>query len=236
MYVHTYIFGRPFVTVRPMLSDRCPVCPVLFVCNVGVLWPNGWMDEDATWYGGRPRPRRHCSSKTGTQPPSIFGQCLLGPNGRSSQLLLSYCKNNVRTLELCCVPSSSSVALVFVGCYVILLLSAAGSPPAIYSYYQQRAAARETVKPPRLETPDFISPASAAFEQSRPQSHGLRDMRSQARRCLSEIRGDVAGAETAPDWNTARNPAERQSLTYTLAPNKRSTDRCWSKTSTYFTR
>jgi len=41
-----------------MLSDRC-----LFVCrsdlsvwNVGVLWPNGWMDQDDTWYGGRPRP------------------------------------------------------------------------------------------------------------------------------------------------------------------------------------
>ena len=141
MFVHTYIFGRPFVTVRPMLSDRCPVCPVLsclFVCNVGVLWPNGWTDEDATWYGGRLLPRRHCSPQNGTQPPPIFGQCLLWPNGRSSQLLLSSCKNNVRTLELCCVPSSSSVALVFVGCYVILLLSAAGSPPAIYSYYQQR--------------------------------------------------------------------------------------------------
>jgi len=21
-----------------------------------LLWPNGWMDEDATWYGGTPRP------------------------------------------------------------------------------------------------------------------------------------------------------------------------------------
>jgi len=29
----------------------CPVC--LSVCNVGVLWPNGWMDQDATWYGGK---------------------------------------------------------------------------------------------------------------------------------------------------------------------------------------
>jgi len=26
------------------------------VCNVGVLWPNDWMDEDATWYRGRPWP------------------------------------------------------------------------------------------------------------------------------------------------------------------------------------
>jgi len=24
------------------------------------LWPNGWMDQDATWYGGRPRPKRYC--------------------------------------------------------------------------------------------------------------------------------------------------------------------------------
>ena len=95
--------------VCPMLSDRCPVCPVLYVClsvtlvycgqmvgwikipfgtevNIGpvhvvldgvpaalpkkgaqppvfgpcLLWPNGWMDEDVTWYGSRPRPRPHC--------------------------------------------------------------------------------------------------------------------------------------------------------------------------------
>jgi len=32
-------------TVRPMLSDRCPVCPV---CDVGVLWSNGWIDQDET--------------------------------------------------------------------------------------------------------------------------------------------------------------------------------------------
>ena len=43
--------------VRPMLSDRCLSC--LSVCDVSVLWPNGWMDQDSTWYGGRPRPRPH---------------------------------------------------------------------------------------------------------------------------------------------------------------------------------
>jgi len=33
----------------------------LSVCNVSVLWPNGWMDEeDETWHGGRPRYRPHC--------------------------------------------------------------------------------------------------------------------------------------------------------------------------------
>ena len=44
-----------------MLSVRClsvsPVCPV---CNVGVLWPNGWMDQDETRHGDRPRPRPYC--------------------------------------------------------------------------------------------------------------------------------------------------------------------------------
>jgi len=25
-----------------------------------LLWPNGWMHQDATWYGGRPQPKRLC--------------------------------------------------------------------------------------------------------------------------------------------------------------------------------
>jgi len=33
---------------------------VLTVCNVGVLWSNSPMDQDATWYGSRRRPRPHC--------------------------------------------------------------------------------------------------------------------------------------------------------------------------------
>ena len=41
-----------------MLSDSC--LSVCVSCNVGILWPNGLMNQDATWYGGRPRPRRHC--------------------------------------------------------------------------------------------------------------------------------------------------------------------------------
>ena len=41
------------------------VCPV---CGVGVLWPNGWMDQDETWHGGRPRPRPHCVSMYGIHP------------------------------------------------------------------------------------------------------------------------------------------------------------------------
>jgi len=46
--------------------DRClSVC----VCDVDVLWLNGWMDQDATWYGGRPRRRPHCV-RWGPAPPS----------------------------------------------------------------------------------------------------------------------------------------------------------------------
>ena len=34
-----------------MLLDRC--LSVLSVCDVGVLLPDGWMDQDETWLGGR---------------------------------------------------------------------------------------------------------------------------------------------------------------------------------------
>ena len=46
------------------------------VSNVGVLWLNGWMDQDETWHGGRTRPWPHCvrwgpsspTQKGGTAP------------------------------------------------------------------------------------------------------------------------------------------------------------------------
>jgi len=34
-----------------------------------LLWPNGWMDQYATWYGSKPRPRRRCV-RWGRSPPS----------------------------------------------------------------------------------------------------------------------------------------------------------------------
>jgi len=46
------------------------------------------MDQDETWHAGRPRPWAHCvtwgpssPSRKETQPPPIFGQCPLWPNG-----------------------------------------------------------------------------------------------------------------------------------------------------------
>ena len=57
-----------------------------------LLWPNGCMDQDATWYGGKPRPRRPCI-RWGPRSPSpkrkwnsqIFGPYLLCPNGWMDQ-------------------------------------------------------------------------------------------------------------------------------------------------------
>ena len=96
------VSGRPLqVTVRPLLPDNLlSIISVLCsISNVGVLWPNGWMGQDATWYGGRPRPRRHCVrwgpsspyEKGHSSPPPLVGPCLLWPNGRPSQQLLSSC-------------------------------------------------------------------------------------------------------------------------------------------------
>ena len=53
-------------TVCPMLSDRCPVClSVRSLCDVGVLWPNGWTDQDETWHGGRFGPGHTTGLTTG---------------------------------------------------------------------------------------------------------------------------------------------------------------------------
>jgi len=42
-------------------GDPAPLPKRATAPNFGpcVLLPNGWMDQDATWYGGRPRPRPH---------------------------------------------------------------------------------------------------------------------------------------------------------------------------------
>jgi len=49
----------------------CTNHPIFGPC---LLWPNGWMDQDSTWCGDRPRSRRSCvrrrpsSSLKGAQP------------------------------------------------------------------------------------------------------------------------------------------------------------------------
>jgi len=102
----TWYGGRPrprrhCVRCDPGSPSRGAQPPIFGPC---LLWPkpNGWMDQDASWHGGRTRPWRHCvrwgpiappspsPKKTGTTLP-IFGPCLMWPNGRPSQLLLSSC-------------------------------------------------------------------------------------------------------------------------------------------------
>jgi len=64
-----------------MLSDSCPV---LSVCDVGILWPNGWIDQDATWYGSRPIFAVYGSKQECVRESR--GPCLLhGPNGWMGQ-------------------------------------------------------------------------------------------------------------------------------------------------------
>jgi len=71
-----------------------------------LLQPNGCMDQDATWYGGRPRPTRHCvrwgpssSSPKGTQPP-IFGQYPWWPNGWMDKDA-TWCGGRPQPMRLC---------------------------------------------------------------------------------------------------------------------------------------
>ena len=48
------------------------------ICGPSLLWPNGWMHQDATGYGGRPQPRRLCLM--GTQLPPEKREHLPPPN------------------------------------------------------------------------------------------------------------------------------------------------------------
>ena len=76
--------------VPPSIFGQCP------------LWPNGWMDQDATWYGGKPRPRRRCvrwgrspppkKKRKGHSPP-VFGLCLLWPQSPISATAELFCAN-----------------------------------------------------------------------------------------------------------------------------------------------
>jgi len=66
---HSVLNGDPAL---PSLKGHSP--PIFGPC---LLWPNGWMDQDATWNGGKPRHRPHCFRwgpsfpKKGAQPPSF---------------------------------------------------------------------------------------------------------------------------------------------------------------------
>jgi len=73
------------------LSDRCPVCSVLSVSDVGVLWPNGWMDQNKT--GPSSPPKRDTAQSPQSSAHVCCGQTVAH---LSSQLLLSSCFHSSR--------------------------------------------------------------------------------------------------------------------------------------------
>jgi len=72
-------------TLLPLPNKKAQP-PIFVPC---LLWPNGWMDQDATWYDGRLRPGQHCvicgpsSTPKGHSPQ--FSARLLWPNGWMNQ-------------------------------------------------------------------------------------------------------------------------------------------------------
>ena len=78
------VLGRPFVK-RFALCYQTVVLFLLSICDVGVLWPNGWMGQEETWHRCRPRStpqtgtQLHTPEKGDTIPN--FQPCLLWPKG-----------------------------------------------------------------------------------------------------------------------------------------------------------
>ena len=71
---HIVLDGDP----APQKSGHSPQFSAYVIFGPCLLWPHGSVNQDTTWYGGRPQPRRHCV-RWGTAFP-IFGQCLLWPS------------------------------------------------------------------------------------------------------------------------------------------------------------
>jgi len=115
------VFGRPLqVTVRPMLWDRCLNLSVCF-CNINVYVsrPNGWINQDVTWYGGRPWHSRHCvrwgptSSNGKEHSAPLLGQWLLCSKRLPSQQLLSSLSFCRRSRTEACVEFGKSLPARF---------------------------------------------------------------------------------------------------------------------------
>jgi len=73
---HIVVDGNP---APPSKKGHSP--PILGQC---LLWQNGWTDRDATWYGGRPHPKRHyvrwgpsSPRKRAQQPPAFQPMSIL---------------------------------------------------------------------------------------------------------------------------------------------------------------
>jgi len=103
-----------------------------------LLWRNGWMDQDATWYGGKPRPMRPCvrrgpsSPRKGHSSPAPFSAHVYCGYGRPYQLLLSSCIDKLLSEYFQTTVSISSVGMAhpdfFQGGQLLTLSPRAGVP------------------------------------------------------------------------------------------------------------
>ena len=94
-------YSSPYATGT---LSRLSVCPV---CNVGILWPNGWMDQDATWCGGSLGPggivfdgdRAVPNGNWHIGPPHISAHFALArsPISATAELLLRYASGQTNT-------------------------------------------------------------------------------------------------------------------------------------------
>jgi len=83
-----FVFDGDSATPQKMAQ---PPHPLFGPC---LLWPNGEMDEDATWYWSRPRPRPHCIRRG---PSSLRERYSGPPSFRPMSIMatvahLSYCR------------------------------------------------------------------------------------------------------------------------------------------------
>ena len=93
------VFNYTRITLYRFSFFGRPLLKQFTVCNVGVLWPNGWMDQDETWHGGRPQPRPYCAR---WGPISPLPQERAKPHSPLPQLLAhAYCGQRVAHLSNC---------------------------------------------------------------------------------------------------------------------------------------
>jgi len=74
-----------------------------------LLWPNSWMDQDTTWYGGMPRPRRHCVR---WGPTSSGREAQQSPTFRSTVLARIFAGPHFTHDPFCRLGSARRAALV----------------------------------------------------------------------------------------------------------------------------
>jgi len=111
---HIVLHGVPAVDPAPPHNGAGAPPPIFGPC---LLWPNGWMDDDATQYRSRPLPRPHrvrrgpiCALVKGNNI-LLFSVRVYCGHGRPSQMLLSCCSSHVNECDVtkCCANSELSL-------------------------------------------------------------------------------------------------------------------------------